>query len=928
MKKLKRSTFITILLLVLCKGTFCQINPYLSSPQSNSIWVSWKTNTNTECKVLYGLSADKLDNVAIGSAKELGNNYVWNTVKLTNLKPDTPYFYKAVSKTGSSKVYRFVSQSEKGVNKGHFRFAIIGDHQDKDGDRYLSLMEACKSKILDKFSSKEKGTVEDCIRLIINNGDQVNTGNLENYEKLQFGQSKPLMSNIALMTVPGNHELHSDPNLQIYSEHYVYDDLEYQGIKGGPGFKGEEYYTFQVSNVLFIMLNSNRRNDPDQYKWLDQVVEEADKDPSVEWVFAVNHHCFYNEQYPSDGISTVRDGFASRLVKTDKYVMHITGHAHLYARGAIRNHPCHVVINGGASWDQYWGQVASIDYPDVQKTIERQVFQLVDIDLERREMKVETYSNGTDLDPGFREDVLIDEYYIKLDSPKPAKPSITNNIPEFINLPYTFIGSPYSGQEPFNSVEYQICGKDKNFENPEFVYKTDYENLYLSSGSPSYTPIDQNKNRDITRLIIQPKDVYIGEKYIRIRYRDQSLHWSDWSEPIKFIVANGKELPSEIPILWYDLQKDAKEKLGSGFDGTLSSGIDFVSDSEITHKVAEFDNTGMITISSGNTSELNLPTKSLSVSCWIKLNSTDDWGGIIGLFQDNGYKEYGWLLGTKGSKFSFALASGGGLNYLTSESSLALGEWYHVLGTFDGKEQKLYINGSLKAIVSNPGEINYPANGWFQIGSYKDDNEDFRMSGKLYDVIVWERAITHEEALNLYNNTMPPSVNFIADKTKVGKGSHVQFTDMSLFKPDNYSWVFEGGTPATSNEANPLVKYETDGAYNVSLKATNEYGEGTLLREWYINVGKLGIDEKESERLLKVHPNPVKDVFNVKVTEVEYIDGDILIYDLQGALICRYPVKKVNEFFKVRVSTLKKGIYLICLSKGDKKVAVRKLVKI
>ncbi|MCT4645083.1 MAG: fibronectin type III domain-containing protein [Carboxylicivirga sp.] len=917
-----------IVLLSIIPQVNAQIEPYLSSPTSTSIWVSWRTNSNTETKVIYGSSDNNLNQSSSGTNKYLGSNYYWHTVKIDGLQANTAYYYKVISGQHSD-VYRFKTQPAEGTNIGHYRFAIIGDHQDKDGDRYQSLIDACRDKILEKYASGSSSrNVEDYISLMINDGDQVNTGNLENYEKLQFGQSMPLMSHIPFMTVPGNHELHQDPSLTRYADHYVYDDLSYKGIFGGPGVKGEQYYTFQVANILFVMLNSNLREDSEQYSWLNTVVEHADSDPNIEWVFAVNHHCFYNEQLPRDGISTVRDGFASRLIKTDKYTMHITGHAHLYARGAIRNHPCHVIINGGASWDQHWGEAVSIDYPDVQKTIERQIFQLVDIDLDRREMKVETYSNGTNLSPGFREDVLIDEFYIKLDAPKPNTPKIINSLPEPINLPYTFIGSPYSGQEPFNSVEYQVCGREKNFDNPEFTYKTDYENLYLSSGSPNYTPIDQNKDKDITRLTLYPEDIYKGEKYIRLRYRDQSLHWSDWSEPVQINVTNGKELPSEVPVLWYDLQKDANEKLGSGFNGTLSSGIEFVSDAEKENKVAAFDNTGMITISSGTTSELDLPIQSLSVSCWVKLNSTDNWGGIIGLFQDNGTDEYGWLLGTRGPKFSFALASGGGLYYLTSESSFTSGKWYHVIGTFDGKEQKLYVNGSLKASVSNPGEINYPANGWFQIGSYKDDNEDFRMNGRLSDVIVWERALTQEDATNLYKNTMPPSVNFVANKTKIGSGSNVQFEDLSLFNPVNYSWEFEGGTPGTSIEQNPMVKYETEGAYNVKLSVANEYGDGSLLKEWYINVGKLGIDENQSERLLKIHPNPVQDVFNVKVTDADYINSEIIIYDMQGAMVYKCPVRHINAFFELRVSTLKKGIYLICLRKGKKEVAVRKLVKI
>lgn len=908
--------FVLLSIIMLCCSVeaVAEVKPYLSSPTSTSIWVSWKTASETETKVEFGTSADNLDKEVTGSYDYLGSNYFWHTAKITGLEPNKPYYYRTISGSEVSGVYRFRTQPQEGTDTGHFRFAIIGDHQDKDGDRYHSLVEACKAKILEKYASGTSDKhAEDYIRLVINDGDQVNTGNLENYEKLQFGQSEPLMGNIPFMTVPGNHELHQDTNLERYAAHYVYNDLSYQGIYGGPGNKGEQFYAFQVANILFVMINSNLAANQEQYDWIDDIVEKADADPSVEWVFAVNHHCFYNEQMPNDGKDFVRDGYGPRLAKTDKYVMHITGHAHLYARGSIRNHPCHVIINGGASWDQHWGEVASIEYQDVQKTIERQIFQLVDIDLEKREMRVETYSNGTNLSPGFREDVLLDEFYMKLDAPKPEKPSIVNTVSEIVELPFTFNGSQYVGQEPLNSVEFQVTGKDKNFNDPEHSYKTDFENLYLSSGSPNYTPIDQNAGKDITKFTLNAEDVFSGKKYLRMRYRDQSLHWSEWSEPVEFTVSNGKTLPPQCPVLRYELKNGGQESLSSGLDGTFNAGVSLIDDADKNKKVAKFNNNGMITISSGSTTNLELPQKALSVSCWVKLNSTDNWGGIVGLFQDNGYDEYGWLLGTRNNNFSFALAAGGGLNYLTAPSTLNLGEWYHVTGTFDGSTQKLFINGELEATTSNSGEINYPASGWFQIGSYKDNNEDFGLDGRVSDVIIWERAITQTDAMNLFKNTIPPCVDFNADLKNVSVGGQVNFSDLSQFTPENYTWYFDGGTPETSNEKNPVVSYNTMGAYNVKLVATNINGSDELLRELFINVGTVGIDDTGINNSLIVYPNPVKDKLYLKASNSNFNQLEVL--NSMGELV--FEKNKGNVGLKIDVQNLSPGLYFVRLYDGD-----------
>lgn len=64
----------------------------------------------------------------------------------------------------------------------------------------------------------------------------------------------------------------------------------------------------------------------------------------------------------------------------------------------------------------------------------------------------------------------------------------------------------------------------------------------------------------------------------------------------------------------------------------------------------------------------------------------------------------------------------------------------------------------------------------------------------------------------------------------------VQFTNQSGGAPTSFSWIFEGGTPGTSNMANPVVTYNTPGQFDVQLTATNSVGSETVLFENYINI--------------------------------------------------------------------------------------------
>ncbi|MFP4664620.1 MAG: PKD domain-containing protein [Bacteroidales bacterium] len=82
----------------------------------------------------------------------------------------------------------------------------------------------------------------------------------------------------------------------------------------------------------------------------------------------------------------------------------------------------------------------------------------------------------------------------------------------------------------------------------------------------------------------------------------------------------------------------------------------------------------------------------------------------------------------------------------------------------------------------------------------------------------------------------PPVADFEADQTSITAGESVQFTDLSTNYPSTWSWTFEGGTPETSSEQNPVVTYNTAGTYDVTLYAENSAGDDTEIKTGYITV--------------------------------------------------------------------------------------------
>ena len=149
-----------------------------------------------------------------------------------------------------------------------------------------------------------------------------------------------------------------------------------------------------------------------------------------------------------------------------------------------------------------------------------------------------------------------------------------------------------------------------------------------------------------------------------------------------------------------------------------------------------------------------LPLEKITVEAWVKVDQTMRWGGVVSAIQDNGSYERGWLLGFENDQFNFALASEKTkkLTYLKARESFVPGLWYHVVGTYDGKIQSVYVDGQLSATsTSQSGEISYPPSLELTIGAYKDDNENYPLKGKVDSAAWWDEVLTAEEIQNRFD---------------------------------------------------------------------------------------------------------------------------------------------------------------------------------
>ena len=81
---------------------------------------------------------------------------------------------------------------------------------------------------------------------------------------------------------------------------------------------------------------------------------------------------------------------------------------------------------------------------------------------------------------------------------------------------------------------------------------------------------------------------------------------------------------------------------------------------------------------------------------------------------------------------------------ITKPGDHSLGKWYHLAGTFDGKDLKLFINGTLKAEATAPVKTAPDTDAPLQLGN--------RFEGKIDEFVMYSRALSEDEIKLLFEN--------------------------------------------------------------------------------------------------------------------------------------------------------------------------------
>jgi hypothetical protein len=492
---------------------------YLQSPTPTSIYVNWHNSLSSESIVNYGVT-ESLGFTVVGDAHTFDANTIWHRAQLTGLQADTEYYYSCVTDTAISPVKTFRTFPENDVSQGHFRIGILGDTR-TDAGAHQMVIDAMREKVENLYGTD----VHNQLNLVLNVGDIVTSGPvLGQYTNEYFEPINGLSENVPFMVSIGNHEAEA--------AHY-YNYMDYEDFAGP---EGEIYYSFRVGPILFLSINSNTQGNI-QLDWVADECAIAQADPGIDWIVTFCHHPGRSEVWPDGNTSWVNNQLIPVLADYDKVCGLYYGHSHNYEMGANPDSPFRIMLSGGGgSALDRWGMYANqTDYPELYKSWDHYGYTIIDFDLANRSYTGKSYTLGhANLS---RENELIDEFYQKRENTSaPVTPECLYPTTE-ADLPLTLVASPYVGIEEIMSSHFQLSATPGDYTNPLVDSRRDWINIYGDSGTPDYNFLDLNEGIILNRLTISSGISYGQTLGWRIRYRDQNLAWSEWSNEQTFIVS-------------------------------------------------------------------------------------------------------------------------------------------------------------------------------------------------------------------------------------------------------------------------------------------------------------------------------------------------------------------------------------------------------
>lgn len=338
--------------------------PYIQQMTTKSAVICWST-----------LSSEPTLTDQDGNVKTI-SEYQQHSIQLGRLNPNTEYLYDVLNDGSDEGKGKFTTYSDE---IEPFNFVVLGDTRSRHD---------VHAKIVNKIIKKDP-------LLIINTGDLVKDGRVIDGWENFFRINKELMRNVPYYPVLGNHEKNAP---------YYFDFFDLPN--------NERYYSFNVGDVLFVILDSEaeyviepnyiseenseefwQEKDEEyfitQKKWLEQVLELHKE---VGFIFVFQHTPLYSVKESRITDAEKRRKFWGDIYERHNVQVFMNGDDHHYHR-ATKNGVHYITTAGGGAG------LYDIDTPQPETVVYKKIEHFVHISINENDAVLNVIDiNGNEID--------------------------------------------------------------------------------------------------------------------------------------------------------------------------------------------------------------------------------------------------------------------------------------------------------------------------------------------------------------------------------------------------------------------------------------------------------------------------------------------------------------------------------------------------
>lgn len=299
--------------------------PYLQSSAPESIVVRWRTDVQTDSRVLFGLVQGALSSNA--SDALVTTEHV---VTLTGLSADTKYYYSVGSGTvelaGNDAGHFFVTPPAPGSQKPT-RIWVLGDPGTANSNARA---------VRDAYYNFTGSRHTDLWLMLGDNA--YDNGTDAQFQVAVFDTYPTMLAKSALWSCLGNHETNQSTVMGPYAYFQIFT-FPTNAQAGGLASGTENYYSFDYGNIHFISLDSqisSRAANGAMAGWLSNDLAATNKT----WIIAFFHHPCYSKgshNSDTDPQSTEMRQNIQPILEAGGVDLVLNGHSHDYERSYLLN---------------------------------------------------------------------------------------------------------------------------------------------------------------------------------------------------------------------------------------------------------------------------------------------------------------------------------------------------------------------------------------------------------------------------------------------------------------------------------------------------------------------------------------------------------------------------------------------------------------